>query len=86
MNHVLADGIGGLAVLARLVDEGPGLPPGTPQADGFPVPAPSARTLAADAWAGRAGRLTHLARSLRAIRQGLAKLGGARPPGSRQHP
>jgi diacylglycerol O-acyltransferase / wax synthase len=27
MNHVLADGIGGLAVLASLVDEGPGLPP-----------------------------------------------------------
>ncbi len=24
MNHVLADGIGGLAVLARLVDESPG--------------------------------------------------------------
>src|SRR6266568_4216369 len=40
MNHVLADGIGGLAVLARLVDEAPGLPPGSPQAAGFPVPAP----------------------------------------------
>jgi len=43
MNHVLADGIGGLAVLARLVDEAPGLPPGGPQAAGFPVPAPGTR-------------------------------------------
>lgn len=80
MNHVLADGIGGLAVLARLVDEVPGLPPGDPLAAGFPVAAPRARTLAADAWAARARRLTHLARSVRTIRQGLAELGGARPP------
>jgi diacylglycerol O-acyltransferase / wax synthase len=80
MNHVLADGIGGLAVLARLVDGDPGPPPGTPQAAGFPVPAPSTRTLAADAWAGRARRLTHPARSLRTIQQGIAELGGARPP------
>ena len=79
MNHVLADGIGGLAVLARLVDEAPGPPPGDPQA-GFPVPAPRAHALAADAWAGRARGLTHPARSVRTIRQGLAELGGARPP------
>jgi diacylglycerol O-acyltransferase / wax synthase len=79
MNHVLADGIGGLAVLARLVDEGPGVPPGSPAA-GFPAPAPRARVLAADAWAGRARRLTHLAGSVRTIGQGLAELGGARPP------
>ena len=80
MNHVLADGIGGLAVLARLVDESPGLLPANPQPTGFPVPAPPARTLAADTWAGRAARLTRLAGSARAIRQGLAELGGARPP------
>ena len=80
MNHVLADGIGGLAVLARLVDEAPALPPANPQAAGFPVPAPGARTLAADAWAGRARRLTHPAGSVRTFRQGLAELGGARPP------
>jgi WS/DGAT/MGAT family acyltransferase len=80
MNHVLADGIGGLAVLAQLVDEGPGLPPATAQARGFPVPAPRAGALAADAWAGRARRLTDLAGSVRTIRQGLAELGGARPP------
>jgi diacylglycerol O-acyltransferase / wax synthase len=80
MNHVLADGIGGLAVLARLVDEAPGPPPANPQAAAFPVPAPSARTLVADAWAGRARRLTHPAGSVRTFRQGLAELGGARPP------
>jgi diacylglycerol O-acyltransferase / wax synthase len=49
MNHVLADGIGGLAVLARLVDEIAGLPPGNPERARFPVPAPRARALAADA-------------------------------------
>ena len=80
MNHVLADGIGGLAVLARLVDEIAGLPPGDPERARFPVPAPRARALAADAWAGRARSLTHLARSVRTLRQGLAELGGARPP------
>lgn len=80
MNHVLADGIGGLAVLARLVDEMAGLPPGNPERARFPVPAPRARALAADAWARGARSLAHLARSLRTIRQGLAELGGARPP------
>ena len=80
MNHVLADGIGGLAILARLVDESPGLPSGHPERARFPVPAPGARTLAADAWAGRARRLTHPASSVRTIRQGLAELGGTRPP------
>jgi diacylglycerol O-acyltransferase / wax synthase len=80
MNHVLADGIGGLAVLARLVDENAGLPPVSPERDGFPVPVPRARTLAAEAWVARARRLTGLAGSAHTIRQGLAELGGARPP------
>jgi WS/DGAT/MGAT family acyltransferase len=80
MNHVLADGIGGLAVLAQLVDEGQGPQAVTAEEEGFPVPAPRAGALAADAWAGRARRLTHPADSVRTIRQGLAELGGARPP------
>ena len=80
MNHVLADGIGGLAILASLVDGSPGPAPGGPRAAGFPAPAPRARTLAADAWAGRARRLTHLAGSGHTIGQGLAELGGARLP------
>ena len=80
MNHVLADGIGGLAVLARLVDPIPGLPPAGLEAAPFPAPAPRPGALAADAWAGRAHRLTHLAGSLRTIRQGFAELGATRPP------
>ncbi|MET8007632.1 wax ester/triacylglycerol synthase domain-containing protein [Nonomuraea glycinis] len=49
LHHVLADGIGGLAVLAGLVDGlllEPSLQP-------FPRPAPSRRRIAAQAWAGR---------------------------------
>ena len=84
MNHVLADGIGGLAVLARLVDPIPGLPSPAWRRHA-PAPAPRAGALAADAWAGRAHRLTHLAGSLRTIRQGFAELGGTRPP-RRQRP
>ncbi|MDX8141463.1 wax ester/triacylglycerol synthase family O-acyltransferase [Lentzea sp. BCCO 10_0061] len=47
-HHVLSDGIGGLAVLANLVD-------GAPQAEivPFPAPAPSRRELAKDAWTTR---------------------------------
>jgi diacylglycerol O-acyltransferase / wax synthase len=80
MNHVLADGIGGLAVLAGLVDAIPGLPRGGAETAPFPAPPPKIRALAADAWAGRARRITHPADSLRRIRQGFAELGGARPP------
>ena len=98
MHHVLADGIGGLAVLAGLVD-GPGPPPAPPWApgsadprpaglpvpaeprpDAFPVPAPGPRALAADAWAARLHGLAHLAARARTAGQGLAELGGARPP------
>ena len=77
MDHVLADGIGGLAVLARLADESPGPSAGGGQAP-FPAPRPTARMLAADAWAERAVRLAHLPDGARAIRQGLAELGGSR--------
>jgi Wax ester synthase-like Acyl-CoA acyltransferase domain len=58
MNHVLADGIGGLAILSSLVDESASLPPAGPPAVPFPVPAPRVAALAADAWAGRARRPT----------------------------
>ena len=80
MNHVLADGIGGLAVLARLVDEGLGLIPASARAVPFPAPLPAVGALAADAWAGRARRLAHPGGSVRTVWQGLAELGGARPP------
>jgi diacylglycerol O-acyltransferase / wax synthase len=80
MNHVLADGIGGLAVLAVLVDASPALAPVGPQAVPFPALAPGAGMLAADAWSSRAHRLAHLAGGVRTVRQGLAELGGGRPP------
>lgn len=80
MDHVLADGIGGLGVLARLADEMPGPPAAGGQVP-YPAPAPTARVLAADAWAERAARLAHLTDGVRTVRQGLAELGGARPPG-----
>ena len=78
MDHVLADGIGGLAVLARLADESPGPSAGASRAP-FPAPRPTARMLAADAWTERAVRLAHLPDGARTIRQGLAELGGAWP-------
>jgi WS/DGAT/MGAT family acyltransferase len=80
MHHVLADGIGGLAVLARLVDDLPGPPPASTGPGRFPAPAPAARVLAADAWADRLRRLAGAARTAAALRRGLAELGGARPP------
>jgi len=80
MNHVLADGIGGLAILASLVDESAGMQLAGPHAVPFPVSAPGAGALAADAWAGRARRLAHLPATVRTIRHGLAELGGARLP------
>jgi len=85
MDHVLADGVAGLAVLGMLVDQ----VAETVQAPAgrFPVPAPRARELAADAWRGRLrpaeragpGALSQ-AHGLRRIREGMAELGGARPP------
>jgi WS/DGAT/MGAT family acyltransferase len=87
MDHVLADGIAGLAVLGTLVDQA--AETALARADRFPAPAPAprARELAADAWRGRllrAGRpepgSPRQARGLRRIREGFIELGGARPP------
>ncbi len=85
MDHVLADGIAGLAVLGTLADQV--TETATARADRFPAPAPRARELAADAWRGRLRRAERAepgtpgqARSLRRIREGIAELGGARPP------
>jgi len=84
MDHVLADGVAGLAVLGTLVDQAAETARG--RAERFPVPAPRARELAADAWrgrlrrAGRAGPDARQARGLSRIRAGMAELGGAWPP------
>jgi WS/DGAT/MGAT family acyltransferase len=69
-DHVLADGIGGLAVLASLVDGMPP-PPGDP---GFPRPAPSWRALALDAASQRARALTRWRAGLTAVRDALVEL------------
>lgn len=85
MDHVLGDGIAGLAVLGALVDQ----VAETAQArtDRFPVPAPRAWELAVDAWRRRLRRAARAepgaprwTRGLRRIREGMAELGGARLP------
>jgi diacylglycerol O-acyltransferase / wax synthase len=85
MDHVLADGIAELAVLGMLVDQA--AETAEARTDRFPAAAPRARELAVDAWRGRLHRIAragpgapHQARGLRRIREGIAELGGARPP------
>lgn len=72
VHHVLADGLGGLAMLRALADSSPvdaGLRPHPPR------PNPSASTLAAEAWRSRAGGVTSLAARARLARSGLQDLG-----------
>ena len=85
MDHVLADGIAGLAVLGTLVDQA--AQTAQPQADRFPAPTPRGRELAAEAWRARLRRARQAGaggprqtRGLRRIREGMAELGSARPP------
>jgi diacylglycerol O-acyltransferase / wax synthase len=68
-HHVLADGIGGLAVLASLVDGAPRPSPGP-----FPRPVPSRRALAGDALGSRLKALSHPAAVLGRVRPALAEL------------
>ena len=76
-HHVLADGIGGLAVLAHLVD-GAAVPPSPPT----PRPAPTTAALAAEAWSSRLGALRRLPTAPDRLRAALAELasGRARAP------
>ena len=85
MDHVLADGIAGLAMLGTLVDEV--AEASETKADRFPAPAPRPWELAVDAWRGHLRRAAptepgepRQAYGLRRIREGIAELGGARPP------
>ncbi|HEU4515200.1 MAG TPA: wax ester/triacylglycerol synthase domain-containing protein [Nocardioidaceae bacterium] len=75
LHHVLADGIGGLAVLAGLVDPGPG---STDRA--FPRPRPTGRNLLADALVAKARALGGVGRSWRLLRTSMGAGGGLRPP------
>ncbi len=68
-HHVLADGIGGLAVLANLVDGAPATP--GPQ---FPRPAPTRLRLVVDAAQGRLLSLWRLPGSLRRLRDAVIQL------------
>ncbi len=68
-NHVLADGIGGLAVLANLVDGTP-----APTGYGFPRPAPTSLSVARDAWSSRLRTLTRWRDAGPKVRDALAEL------------
>ena len=71
-HHVLADGIGGLAVLERLVDTtATGTTPHEPPAD-FPRPPPTPRQLAAQAWSARARALSRLPAAFRTLARDIA--------------
>ena len=74
-HHVLADGMGGLAVLAGLVD---GTPPSPPA--GFPRQAPTAGQLALDALRARMPTPARLRASMHGLRQVRAELGTMRGP------
>lgn len=72
-HHVLADGIGGLAVLANLVD---GAPNGG--AGPFPASAPSTRQLAVDALRSRGSAVARLPVRLRRVREAVRQLRSGR--------
>jgi diacylglycerol O-acyltransferase len=75
LHHVLADGIGGLNVLARLVD--PGAAVGGPA---FPQPPPAVGSLFKDALVRKAKALVGVVGSWRILRSSMGAGGGLRPP------
>ncbi|NKQ51628.1 DUF1298 domain-containing protein [Amycolatopsis sp. K13G38] len=75
LHHVLADGVGGLAILAGLVDPGAPTPP-VP----FPRPRPAAGQLAADALRARIRALRRAGPALRSLRASMTAAGGVHPP------
>lgn len=76
VHHVLADGVGGLAVLETLGDEAGGV-----GASAFPRPGPRWRDLAEDAWREHLGTLRDVRAVLARTVHGLRELGlaGQRP-------
>jgi diacylglycerol O-acyltransferase / wax synthase len=68
-HHVLADGIGGLAMLANLVD---GFP--RPPVTAFPKPVPSYRQLTLQTLRSRWAALSHPGARLRTLRDGVSEL------------
>ena len=74
VHHVLADGLGGLSVLAALVD--PGAPPA---GMAFPRPRPALTNLAREALLLRAQGVRRAAGSWRSLRRAMFAGGGFRP-------
>lgn len=79
LHHVLADGIGGLGVLAHLVDESPSPPDVV-----FPRPRPSVRLLALDAMREKWCGLRRGIQTLGMLQASMAAVGGlSAPPATR---
>lgn len=74
LHHIMADGIGGLAVLSALADGAPRSEPLLP-----PAPSPTRGRLAADAMARRRQALRRLPTTMRSLRQWFGAAGGSRP-------
>jgi WS/DGAT/MGAT family acyltransferase len=74
LHHILADGVGGLAVLSALADGAP-----EPGSLPCPRPAPTRWQLTADATARRRQALHRLPASVRSLRRWLGAAGGSRP-------
>jgi WS/DGAT/MGAT family acyltransferase len=82
-HHAMADGLGGLAVLAALAHQAADQPSASssePQPWPFPQPPPRRLALFADAWRERAAELAGLPRALLGAARGLGELGTARGP------
>jgi WS/DGAT/MGAT family acyltransferase len=75
LHHALADGVGGLAILASLVDA----PANAPSAC-FPRPAPGAARLAEEAWVGRLRGLRYSSQAWDLLRMSTGAGGGLHPP------
>ena len=75
LHHALADGVGGLAVLAQLID-GPSQAPEVC----FPRPAPAPAGLARDAFAAGLAALRRAGQSSHLLRESMGASGGLRPP------
>lgn len=78
-HHVLADGIGGLAVLANLVDGTPtpsltAFPAPVPSLTTFPAPVPSHRQIALHTFRARFANIAHPAAGLRTLHHALTEL------------
>jgi diacylglycerol O-acyltransferase / wax synthase len=79
LHHVVADGIGGLAVLEQLVDGVEGTDDGTASAPRAARP-PTTGELAADAWSRRWHALASSRSSVARLRSGVAQIRRAPPP------